>query len=229
MPTPVIMPALGMAQETGKLLRWHRAEGEAVKKGEPLFEVETDKVTVDVDAPVDGTLAGVRAAEGDEVPVGEPVAVVLAAGEELPAESEPRVTREAEALAAPPASNKVLLGSARTRRGPLASPKARRLAAARGIDIEALRGSGPNGAVVAADVEAWQPVAEPSNKVLLAAAAATEPSSIWRVMAQRTTESWQTVPHFYLRRRAPRRAGSRSRPPTCSSASQRRRCAVIRA
>ncbi|MDP9284183.1 MAG: hypothetical protein M3P41_04405, partial [Actinomycetota bacterium] len=83
MPTDVIMPALGMAQETGKVVRWLKAEGDAVAKGEPLLEIETDKVTVEIEAPTDGTLAGIRAADGVEVPVGEAIAVVLAAGEAL--------------------------------------------------------------------------------------------------------------------------------------------------
>ncbi|MDQ3874391.1 MAG: pyruvate dehydrogenase, partial [Actinomycetota bacterium] len=81
MPTDVIMPALGMAQDTGKVVRWLKSAGEAVVKGEPLVEVETDKVTVDVEAPVDGILAGVSASEGDDVPVGQSVAVILALGE----------------------------------------------------------------------------------------------------------------------------------------------------
>src|SRR3954447_76898 len=78
------MPALGMAQETGKLLRWIKAEGDAVTKGEPLMEVETDKVTVEIESPADGILGGVIASEGDDVPVGQPVAFILAAGESAP-------------------------------------------------------------------------------------------------------------------------------------------------
>src|ERR1035437_10628596 len=66
MPTDVIMPALGMAQETGKVVRWHKAEGDAVAMGDPLLEIETDKVTVDIEAPADGTLAGIRAPDGAE-------------------------------------------------------------------------------------------------------------------------------------------------------------------
>ena len=81
MPSDVIMPALGMAQETGKVLRWLKAEGEAVAKGEPLLEIETDKVTVELESPAEGLLAGIRAGEGAVVPVGETIAVVLAAGE----------------------------------------------------------------------------------------------------------------------------------------------------
>ena len=83
MPSDVIMPALGMAQETGKVLRWLKSEGDSVTKGEPLLEIETDKVTVEVEAPADGFLAGIRAAAGADVPVGETIAVLLAAGESL--------------------------------------------------------------------------------------------------------------------------------------------------
>src|SRR6266700_143256 len=84
MANDVIMPALGMAQETGKVLRWLRAEGDEVAKGDPLLEIETDKVTVELESPAAGVLAGIRAAEGDDVPVGETIAFVLAAGESLP-------------------------------------------------------------------------------------------------------------------------------------------------
>src|SRR5262249_62257893 len=80
----VIMPMLGMAQETGKVVRWLKAEGEAVAKAEPLMEVETDKVTVEIEAPAAGTLAGVAAPEGDDVPVGQVVAYAVRDGEQLP-------------------------------------------------------------------------------------------------------------------------------------------------
>ena len=172
MPSDVIMPALGMAQETGKVLRWLKAEGDAVAKGEPLLEIETDKVTVELESPAEGLLAGVRAGEGDVVPVGETIAVVLVAGESL-------LQPSAAAGARP----------SRRERRPLASPKARRLAAERGIELGALTGSGPGGAVVAADIEV--PPDEERNASV---------SPIWRLMAERTTTSWQSVPHFYLRR-----------------------------
>src|SRR5881398_3423922 len=151
MPADVIMPLLGMAQETGKVLRWLKQDGDGVRKGEPLLEVETDKVTVEIEAPADGTLAGVRVADGAEVPVGEVIALVLGEGEAAPvADTEPRVTREVEAVAAAPTVEPVTMPS--RKRGRLASPKARRLAQERGIDLETLIGSGPNGAIVAADV-----------------------------------------------------------------------------
>ena len=81
MPTDVIMPALGVAQEKGTLLNWLKAEGQSVTKGEPLMEVETDKATVEIEAPASGILANVIASAGDEVPVGNRIAVILAPGE----------------------------------------------------------------------------------------------------------------------------------------------------
>ena len=86
------MPALGMAQDTGKLVRWLKQEGDQVAKGEPLMEVETDKATVEVESPGTGTLSAITAAEGDDVAVGHPIALILAPGESPPAhvESPPR-------------------------------------------------------------------------------------------------------------------------------------------
>ncbi|MEX2161949.1 MAG: 2-oxo acid dehydrogenase subunit E2 [Anaerolineales bacterium] len=87
------MPALGMAQETGKLLKWYKAEGEQVTKGEPLMEVETDKVTVTIEATEGGQLASVMAVAGQDIPVGETIAYLLAPGEKAP----PRLTKVASA------------------------------------------------------------------------------------------------------------------------------------
>ncbi len=81
MPTDVIMPALGVAQQTGILLKWLKTEGQSVSKGEPLMEVETDKATVEIEAAASGTLAQVSARAGDEIPVGQRIAVILASGE----------------------------------------------------------------------------------------------------------------------------------------------------
>ena len=192
MPADVIMPALGMAQETGKVLRWLKQDGEPVTKGEPLLEVETDKVTVEIEAPADGTLAGVRAPDGTEVPVGTVIAVVLAEGEVVAAvaDPEPQLEREAPITAAAPAA---VATPARSRRR-LASPKARRLAQARGIDIDTLAGSGPKGAIVARDLEGLL------GSVTGNGGDVFEVGSVWRVMAERTTRAWQEVPHFFLAR-----------------------------
>jgi pyruvate dehydrogenase E2 component (dihydrolipoamide acetyltransferase) len=175
MPADVIMPALGLAQETGKVVRWLKHEGETVVKGEPLLEVETDKVTVEIEAPAAGTLEQVSAPDGSEVPVGSVIALVVGAGEQVP-----------EPVAAAP------VAVVEESRGRLASPKARRIAETLGVDLDAIVGSGPNGAVTAADVE-------------LAGAdtgggAEPQVDRVWRLMADRTARSWREVPHFFLER-----------------------------
>ena len=196
MPADVIMPALGMAQETGKVVRWLKQDGEPVTKGEPLLEVETDKVTVEIEAPADGTLAGVSAPDGADVPVGTVIAVVLAEGEAVapaPHPKQPQLGRDVEAQAAAPVAVAAAGVPDRPRRR-LASPKARRLAQAHGIDLETLAGSGPNGAIVAQDLEgSLESVTGNGDD-------AFEVGSVWRVMAERTTRAWQEVPHFFLSR-----------------------------
>src|SRR5437868_3007922 len=81
MATNVILPALGIAQDTGKIIQWYKAEGERVTQGEPLVEIETDKAAVDLDAPASGILAQVSAVAGDEVPVARVIAMILSPGE----------------------------------------------------------------------------------------------------------------------------------------------------
>src|ERR1700685_1074521 len=80
----IVMPALEMAQETGKLLSWRKKEGEAIAKGEPLLDVETDKAVVEIEAPADGVLAGVKAQAGDVIPVGQTIAWIVEPGEKPP-------------------------------------------------------------------------------------------------------------------------------------------------
>jgi pyruvate dehydrogenase E2 component (dihydrolipoamide acetyltransferase) len=186
--TEVIMPALGLAQETGKVLRWLKSDGDSVAKGEALLEVETDKVTVEVEAPADGTLGGLRAAEGDDVPVGEPVAFVLEPGESAPEPAGAAAEPRAEAREAVPVETAERSEEPRPRRR-LASPKARRLASERAIDLDSVAGSGPHGSVVAADLVS---VGDRDG------AAAVETGPVWQRMAERVARSWQTVPHFFL-------------------------------
>src|SRR5215470_10154735 len=87
MATSVVMPALEKAQETGKIVSWLKKEGEAINKGEPLLEVETDKAVVEVEATADGVLAGIKSQEGDVVPVGVTIAWIVAPGEKPPADA----------------------------------------------------------------------------------------------------------------------------------------------
>jgi pyruvate dehydrogenase E2 component (dihydrolipoamide acetyltransferase) len=186
MPAEVIMPALGMAQETGKVLRWLKPDGAAVARGEPLLEVETDKVTVEIESPADGTLAGVSAAEGAEVPVGTVIALVLGVDEEL-ATVPASPSGIAEPAAGPPPAAVVASAPSSGARRRLASPKARRLAQAAGVDLDAIAGSGPNGAVVAADIEAVRD-------------SVGEVGAVWQRMAVRLEQAWREVPQFVLTR-----------------------------
>jgi pyruvate dehydrogenase E2 component (dihydrolipoamide acetyltransferase) len=199
MPVEVIMPALGMSQETGKLLRWMKNEGDAVAKGEPLMEIETDKVTVEIEAPADGILAGISAAEGEDIPVGRAVAFVLAEGEDLPRQvvlvAATPVPSAAEPTSAP-TNGAATIDQAPARRV-LASPKARRIARERGVRIEDLHGTGPHGAVQAADVLAHE---APSPTQERPASPQPITSNAWRTMAARMEQSWRDVPHFFLER-----------------------------
>jgi pyruvate dehydrogenase E2 component (dihydrolipoamide acetyltransferase) len=178
----VVMPALEMAQETGKIISWLKQEGDTITKGEMLLEIETDKVVVELEAPADGLLAGVRSRAGDVVPVGQTIAWIVAPGEQPPVESE--TPDPAARTASTPAPEKPPESG-----GLRVSPKARRIAQERGVDLSKVRGTGPGGIISAEDV-------------LVAAAAPTpEPaalSSIARLMAERTTQSWTQIPHFFL-------------------------------
>src|SRR5262245_2075848 len=263
MPTNVIMPALELAQESGKVLRWLKAPGDRVQKGDPLVEIETDKITTEIEAPESGILGEVTAREGDVVPVGQTIArIVESAGAVVGAAA----GRGAAAAAAGSAGSSVAPGlssasgaggssGAAIKASPLArklaeqhgidlaqikasggtiqkadvlayvesrtaapagaatngaagrllaaSPKARRLAAERGVDLSALVGSGPGGAVLASDVAAAPRPAVAAPRVEVPAVAAARPeargiSTVWRIMAERMTQSWTSAPHFYL-------------------------------
>jgi pyruvate dehydrogenase E2 component (dihydrolipoyllysine-residue acetyltransferase) len=191
------MPALGLAQETGKLVRWLKSEGEQVAKGEPLMEIETDKATVEVESPAGGTLAAVTASEGEDIAVGQTIAMILAPGEEAsevaprtvaskPPSPALRARREEEGL-----TNRSLVGrgNAVPARGrPPASPKARRLAVERGLDLSKVAGTGPGGAIVEDDI-----------LQAVGGAAADEPA-VWRAMADNVSRSWREAPHFFVMR-----------------------------
>src|SRR5262245_40939882 len=238
MPTNVIMPALELAQETGKVIHWLKSPGDTVTRGEPIVEIETDKVTMEIEAPASGVLRDVTAQAGDVVPVGKTIARILAPGEA--GASGPVAPPSAAASTSAPAPAGVVKASPLARKiaeqhgidlaavktasgridkadvlafvesqkksagngGPArmaaASPKARRLAAQRGVDLRVVRGSGPGGAVLAADV----PTAErPAAAAVHRAATPVAPpgvGNIWRIMAERMTASWTTAPHFYL-------------------------------
>ncbi len=202
----VVMPALELAQETGKVLSWRKQEGEQVVKGEPLLEIETDKAVIEIEAPADGILAGVKVGEGIEVPVGRTIAWIVSPGEAPPAEESPimpsgrrmETTAVATAQSAPPAAEQV------SATHPKISPKARRLAKEHDLDPSSVRGSGPGGEILVADIEAAiaRERTAPASPASAPIGSIEAPGPIGRLMAERTTKSWTTVPHFFMVRDA---------------------------
>lgn len=223
----VIMPALGMAQETGTLIQWLKQPGDPVAKGEPLMEIETDKATVEIEAPASGILASVTAQAGDVIPVGQRIALILAPGESAsnlplstfqnppstssakndPMPSPVSATPVAARLAAEhnlditqikPNGGRIrkedvlaYLGNQNTTvtsTRVLASPKARRLAKEHGIDLTTIKGTGPEGAIVVSNLRE----ASPRDQL--------PTTRLWRVMVERLSQAWTTIPHFYLMR-----------------------------
>ena len=240
MPTEILMPALSPTMEEGTLAKWLVKEGDTVSSGDLLAEIETDKATMEFEAVDEGVIGKILVPEGSEgVKVNSPIAVLLEEGESAgdissaapaaPAASSGAATpasagdapAEAPAQAAPaaPAAPKGADGNR-----VFASPLARRIAAQKGLDLAGLKGSGPHGRIVKADVEAAQ--AEAPAKAAASAPAAAAAASIpagpsteavlkmyadrefdevkldgmRKTIAARLTEAKQTIPHFYLRR-----------------------------
>ncbi|MET0691800.1 MAG: dihydrolipoamide acetyltransferase family protein [Candidatus Binatia bacterium] len=203
MPAHVIMPALGVAQQTGTLLKWLKAEGQSVSKGEPLMEIETDKATVEIEAPASGVLAHVIAQAGDEVPVGQRIALILAPGESPETEaksSEPTPKPNKAKIFAPPAAPKTTPSAASmtpNRGRVLASPAAKRIAQEKGVNLASLQGSGPEGSVLADDVLRasttelpHRPATPEAEKIPL--------TPMRRIVGERMTQSKLSAPHFYI-------------------------------
>ena len=201
MPVEVILPKVDMDMATGKIAKWHVKEGDAVKKGALLFEIETDKAAMEIDAPSDGIIRIIAAAEGAVVPVGHAVALIYQDGESA---SEPVIAERLHPVQPIPpaprpdaAQNAVLPAATASGHYP-ATPLARRLAREGGISLENIAGSGPRGRIAAIDVQGA--LAKPT------APHGAEPSRIEvipidgmrRTIAQRLTLSKQTIPHFYL-------------------------------
>lgn len=216
MAVSVVMPALEMAQETGKVVSWRKREGQQVAKGEPLLEVETDKAVVEVESPGDGILSAISAHEGAVVPVGQTIAWLLAPGEAAPVATAPAQTgrRSDSAPSAATAATAAASAPGATASSEVRiSPKVRRLAREHGVDVTRLRGSGPGGEILAEDVmhaakgsgAAATTSAGSSAAGTADQAAATnveELGTVGRLMAQRTAQSWTTIPHFFVTRDA---------------------------
>jgi pyruvate dehydrogenase E2 component (dihydrolipoamide acetyltransferase) len=212
MATEVILPRLGQGMESGTIVRWLKSEGDAVEKGEALFELDTDKVTQEVEAEASGVLLRIAVAEG-EVPVGRTVAFIGEAGESVPDVS-PAVEPSNSLLQGPTEASRALeLPSAPVEQPAApaspgangrvkASPLARRIARERGVDLRSIRGTGPDGRVVAEDVElaaaAPRPAAEAPAPSLPAGEIERRPlSNVRKTIARRLTAAW-TVPAFQL-------------------------------
>jgi pyruvate dehydrogenase E2 component (dihydrolipoamide acetyltransferase) len=215
MATEIKLPRLGQGMESGTVVRWLKQEGERVEKGEPLYELDTEKVTQEVEADASGVLLKISVQEG-EVPVGQTIAVIGEEGEDVPeAEAEPEVdeTPQEEGSRAPARDEEREEG----RRAPMteqvteareptradgrvkASPLARRIARERGIELAQVRGTGPEGRIVAEDVE--RAVAGPAPAAAPITAAAEpeveELTSIRKTIARRLTKAWE-APVFQL-------------------------------
>jgi pyruvate dehydrogenase E2 component (dihydrolipoamide acetyltransferase) len=195
----VVMPALEMAQETGKLLAWRKKEGESVTKGEPLLEIETDKAVVEIEAPGDGILAGVTADVGAVIPVGETIAWLVAPGEKPPAKTATAAPTARATSAAAHTATAAAAATSPASQPRQISPKARRLAKELGVDISAVRGTGPDGTITTEDIQKFGESGADSKPAHVTSSATAEAlSQVARLMAERTTQSWTSVPHFFL-------------------------------
>ena len=208
MASEVKLPRLGQGMEAGTVTKWLKNEGDTVEKGEPLFEVDTDKVTQEVESDFAGVLLKIALREG-EAPVGQTIAWIGKEGEEVaesesaPTPAEVSDTSKVSDTGAdvPAAAPTAPAAASSTSNGRLkASPLARRLAKERGIDIASLAGTGPDGRIVARDVETAQ--AAPARPAAPAAVPAGEVervplTNVRKTIARRLTAAWQ-APVFQL-------------------------------
>ena len=227
MPTQILMPALSPTMTEGKLAKWLKREGDAVKSGDVIAEIETDKATMEMEAVDEGTIGKILILEGTEkVQDNEPIAILLADGESAkdvptpaPKAAAPAAKAQEPAKAAPvpaapapqaaaPAAPKPAAAPAKSGEGRVhASPLAKRLAANAGVDLKGVQGRGPNGRIVKTDVEravkegprpAAKSAAPQPAAGTLGAFKAVPHTSMRKIIAKRLQESKSTVPPFYL-------------------------------
>jgi pyruvate dehydrogenase E2 component (dihydrolipoamide acetyltransferase) len=226
MATNILMPALSPTMTEGNLARWLKQEGDRIKAGDVIAEIETDKATMEVEAVDEGILGRILVPAGTQgVKVNDVIAVLVEAGEAVPAAgAAPKAAPAAAPAPAAPAPVAAMPAAAAPAPAPaagdrvFASPLARRMAAQAGLDIGQIAGSGPNGRVVKADVDAAlsrgpapvaaatpvaapAPIAAPRPAAPIAITAphtAVPNSSIRKVIARRLAESKATIPHFYV-------------------------------
>jgi pyruvate dehydrogenase E2 component (dihydrolipoamide acetyltransferase) len=212
MAVEVILPKVDMDMTVGKISQWHVKDGDTVKKGQPLFEIETDKAAMEIESPGDGIIRNL-AGTGVEIPVGQAVGFILAAGEAVPSvtsSAKSPATTAAPALAQQAPTPGPALKGGEISGGLRATPLARRLAKQKNINLAAVAGSGPHGRIVAKDVEAAKiiaPAVVPAAVVPMAAVTQNYAAGSYtvkpldgmrRTIAQRLVQSKLTVPHFYL-------------------------------
>jgi len=185
-----VMPKLGMTMEEGTITRWLKKEGDRVEKGEPIVEIMTDKVNMEVESPYEGTLLKIIAKEGDVVPILQPIAIIGEEGEEVKVEEKKEEVKAEEGIIK-------------------ASPAAKRLAREAGIDLSLIKGTGPDGRIVEKDVLAYieahkkvevtpQVTTEPSIKVSEATYREESISSLRREIASRLSRSYREAVHITL-------------------------------
>ncbi|HET8894992.1 MAG TPA: dihydrolipoamide acetyltransferase family protein [Gaiellaceae bacterium] len=197
MASEVKLPRLGQGMESGTIVKWLKSEGEAVEKGEPLYELDTDKVTQEVEAEASGVLLKIAVSEG-EVEVGHTIGFIGKDGESVPDVVEigatPETVTPREAPAESPGPGPSLSTNGRLK----ASPLARRLARERGLDLADIRGTGPEGRIVAEDVERAEARVPAAEKATPTGEVERRPlSNVRKTIARRLTQAW-TVPAFQL-------------------------------
>jgi pyruvate dehydrogenase E2 component (dihydrolipoamide acetyltransferase) len=224
MATNILMPALSPTMTEGTLAKWLKAEGDTIKAGDVIAEIETDKATMEVEAVDEGVLGKILVPAGTEaVKVNAVIAVLVEPGEAAPTGAAPVAPKPAAAAPAPVAAAPVAAPAAapvaHSGERAIASPLAKRMAAQAGLDLATIQGSGPQGRIVKADIEAAMnrpapaaaapapvaaPVAAPAPRPapapvpVIGATTAVPNSSMRKVIARRLSESKATIPHFYV-------------------------------
>ena len=221
MPVTILMPALSPTMEKGKLSKWLKKEGDKVKSGDVLAEIETDKATMEVESIDEGVLAIILVAEGtDDVAVNTPIAVIAAEGEKVSDIAPAAANASRPPAAAPqheaksnvphpevPAASQASKGAPQVQAGGrvFASPLARRLAKTKGIEISSVHGSGPHGRIVVKDVESAKAGSAPAAKAGASAAAFAPAPSDEAVLKVFEPGSYDLVPHDTMRKVIARR------------------------
>ncbi len=218
MPTEVIMPKVDMDMASGTIAEWHVAEGQQVEKGDALFDIETDKATMEIESPASGTLRFVSANQGDEIAIGGVVAWIFAKDEalEAPAGAAGIVPAPSGSKESPVDTGNPIPADTPSNGNFRATPLARRMARSAEIDLGTIKGSGPRGRIIRIDIEqAMTDIApesrQPVSRHPVAGVDARKiadglgidyrvikPGRMRQVIAERLSESKATVPHFYL-------------------------------